>query len=368
MRFPVPSRRRVLSNFPALVLCGVVALSAAGGVFTSDPALAQSDTSAYTVALIGDYNYGPIGGSMWQESERMIADINKATPAFVIHNGDIKGGSTECTDAIVEANKEQFRTFTMPLVYLFGDNEWTDCYRALTAVPRSPFGDPIERLEKLRTTFYSSTSSQGAKQLTFTRQADVDRQFQTYVENVRWVRGPVMYVALNVPGSNNNCFGGPRQITRVPSMFECKVREPAVLKWLSDSFNEAKRQKLRGVVVAMQANPDFENRNGDLPTYDNDGYKRLIKTLQTEVVAFDGEVVLTHGDSHAQRLDTPLTDVVDIRDSREVGKVLGSFRRIETFGNPETHWIRMTVNPAATPIFSFERKVVPGNPTPLPAR
>jgi hypothetical protein len=256
----------------------------------------------------------------------------------------------------------------MPLVYLFGDNEWTDCYRGLTAAPRSPFGDPIERLDKLRTTFYSSDSSQGAQQLTFTRQADIDKQFQTYVENVRWVRGPVMYVAMNVPGSNNNCFGGPRQTTRVPSMYECKVREPAVLKWLGDSFDEAKRVKLRGVVVAIQANPDFENRNADLPGYDNDVYKRLIKTLQREVVALNGEVVLTHGDSHAQRIDKPLTDVIDVRDSAAVGKVLGSFRRVETFGNPETHWIRMSVNPAATPMFSFERMIVPGNPGPLPAR
>jgi hypothetical protein len=368
VRFPTFSLRRRSSNIPAFVFTGLVAVSGAGGIFTGGLASAQPDSASYTVGLIGDFNYGPIDGPMWKESDRMIADINKAKPAFVIHNGDIKGGSTECTDAIVTANKEQFRTFTMPMVYLFGDNEWTDCYRALATVPRSPFGDPIERLEKLRTTFYGTDKSQGAMQLTFTRQADVDRQFQTYVENVRWVRGPVMYVAMNVPGSNNNCFGGPKQITRVPSMYECKLREPAVLQWLSDSFNEAKRLKLRGVVVAIQANPDFENRNADLPGYDNDGYKRLIKTLQNEVVSFNGDVVLTHGDSHAQRIDKPLTDVIDVRDFAEVGKVLGSFRRVETFGNPETHWIRMTVDPSAKSMFSFERMIVPGNPVPLPAR
>jgi hypothetical protein len=361
------SRHPFTSVATGVILTASLVGGSVGGLTAGQVAYAQTE-SAYSVGLIGDYNYGPIDGPMWKESERMVADINKAKPSFVIHNGDIKAGSSECTDAIVTANKDQFRTFTMPMVYLFGDNEWTDCYRGLVANPKSPFGDPIERLDKLRSTFYASNQSQGATPLTFTRQADVDTQFPAYVENIRWVRGPVMFVAMNVPGSNNNCFGGPKQTTKVPSMYECKVREPAVLKWLSQSFDEAKQQKLKGVVVAIQANPDFENRNADLPGYDNDGYKRLIKTLQNEVVAFNGEVVLTHGDSHAQRIDKPLTDVIDVRDAREEGKVLGSFRRVETFGNPETHWIRMTVDPAGKSLFSFERMIVPGNPAPLPAR
>jgi hypothetical protein len=363
---PTTATRRPFSRRTLAVSAALLAGLAAAASMVPTVASAQSSNDKYTVGLIGDFNYGPINGPMWKESDRMIADINNAKPSFVIHNGDIKGGSTECTDEIVLANKTQFRTVDVPLVYLFGDNEWTDCYRALATVPRTPFGDPLERLDYLRQTFYASNESQGATQLTFTRQADVDKQFQTYVENIRWVKGPVMYVAMNVPGSNNNCPGGRRQVTKVPSMFECRLREPAVLKWLSASFDEAKKQNLRGVVIAIQANPDFENRNADLPTYDNDGYKRLIKTLQNEVATFSGEVVLTHGDSHLQKIDQPLTDIIDVRDGTEQGKVIGSFRRVETFGNPETHWIRMTVDPAQKSMFGFERMIVAGNPTPRP--
>ncbi len=335
------------------------------GILVAPPS-AKAATETYTLALIGDYNYGPLNGPLWQESERMIADINAQSPAFVIHNGDTKPGSTECTDEINTATKAQFDRVKSPLVYLFGDNEWTDCHRILATTPKSPFGDPFERLENLRRQFYASNQSQGAIPMTLVRQADIDRQFVAYVENVRWIKGPVMFIGLNVPGSNNNCPGGPSQVTRVPSLFECKLREPAVLKWLSDSFAEAKRLRLSGVLIAMQGNPDFENRRGDLPAYDNNGYKRLIKTLQNEVVSFGGKVVLTHGDSHLQHFDKPLTDVIDVRDATETGRVLGSFRRVETFGNPETHWVRVTVDPTQPDLFSFERMIVKGNPVPKP--
>ena len=340
-------------------LLGLPALS----IISGTSATAQTADEKFTVALIGDYNYGALNGPLWHESGRMIADINANKPSFVIHNGDIKAGSSECTDAIVTATKAQFDSFKMPLVYLFGDNEWTDCHRILSSNPRSAFGDPFERLENLRTTFYSSNRTQGTDPFTVIRQADVDQQFQSYVENVRWKRGPVMFIGLNIPGSNNNCES-PYQATRVPSLYECKVREPAVLKWLSDSFAEAKRLQAKAVFIAMQGNPDFENKNVDMPAYDNNGYKRFLKTLQNEVVQFPGQVVLTHGDSHTQHIDKPLNDVIDVRDPSAKGKVIGSLLRVETFGNPETHWIKMTVDPTSKDLFTFERMIVAGNPAP----
>lgn len=353
------------------LVAGSLALVAAAGLtLTGDRADAQSTPPrAYTVALIGDYNYGPLDGPLWQESERMVVDINKAKPLFAIHNGDIKAGSSECVDEIVAATKAQFDRFTMPLVYLFGDNEWTDCHRILATKPTSRFGDPLERLDNLRTTFYRTNRSQGQNPLTLTRQADVDPQFQTFVENVRWMQGPVLYIGLNIPGSNNNSAGAPgsKQLTRPLSTNEFRVREPATIKWINDSFDEAKRVKARGVVVALQGNPDFENKNPDLPTYDNDGYKRFIKTIQNEAYAFSGEVVVTHGDSHTQHVDQPVTQAIDVRDPFDRSPVIKNLIRVETFGNPETHWVKMTVDPIGPKLFTFDRMIVAGNPIPKAA-
>jgi hypothetical protein len=325
--------------------------------------VAAAEDGPYTVAIIGDYNYGPLDGPLWAESERMIKDINAANVAFTIHNGDIKAGSTECTDDIVTATKKQFDSFTSPLVYQFGDNEWTDCHRFGRANPTSRFGDPIERLDNLRRVFYSRPLSQGAKPMPLTRQADVDTQFPSFVENVRWQRGPVTYVGIDVPGSNNNAPGGPLQTTKVPSNFEWRIREAAVLSWLDQSVAAAVTAKSKVLFISLQANPDFENRNPDLPTYDNDGYKRLIATFQRIAVTFPGKVFITHGDSHQGfKLNSPITDVIDVRSPFEVGKPIASFTRVETFGNPNTHWVKMTVDPKSTDVVTFEAKIVPGNP------
>jgi hypothetical protein len=347
-----------LGSLAALALTSVLA----GGKNVAGAA--DDSNESFKVALIGDYNYGTIDGPFWAESTRMVADINKANVAFSIHNGDIKGGSTECTDDIVRATKLQFDTFKAPVVYQFGDNEWTDCHRFRTANPTTRFGDPIERLDHLRSTFYSVPQSQGGSTMPLVRQADVDPQFPLYVENVRWQRGPVMFVSINVPGSNNNSPGGPRQVTKVASNYEWRAREAAVLSWIDQSAAAAIKAKTKVLFISQQANPDFENTGADLPTYDNDGYLRLIKTYQRLAVTFPGKIYVTHGDSHLGfKTNNPVTDVLDVRDSLATkGKVLGSFTRIETFGNPNTHWIQMTVDPKGKELLTFEPMLVPGNP------
>jgi hypothetical protein len=345
-----------LSTICALTIGAVIA----GG---ANQARAVDENDAYKVAIVGDYNYGPIGGSFWDESTRMIADINKANVAFTVHNGDIKGGSTECTDEIVQAMQTQFGTYKSPIVYQFGDNEWTDCHRFGRANPTSRFGDPIERLDNLRKTFYSKPVSQGATTMALIRQSDVDSQFPLYVENVRWQRGPVMFVSINVPGSNNNSPGGPLQTTKVPSNYEWRAREAAVLSWIDQSAAAAIKAKSKVLFISQQANPDFENTGVDLPTYDNDGFKRLIKTYQRLALTFPGQVYVTHGDSHVGfKKNNPVTDVFDVRDPKETGKVLGAFTRVETFGNPNTHWIQMTVDPKAKELLTFEPMLVKDNP------
>ncbi|MGZ8966203.1 hypothetical protein, partial [Methylomagnum sp.] len=35
-------------------------------------------------ALVGDYNYGPLDGPKWRESERMIAAINASRARFTV--------------------------------------------------------------------------------------------------------------------------------------------------------------------------------------------------------------------------------------------------------------------------------------------
>ena len=45
------------------------------------------------------------------------------------HDGDIKNGSTVCSNEMFANRLELFNTFAHPLIYVPGDNEWTDCHR-----------------------------------------------------------------------------------------------------------------------------------------------------------------------------------------------------------------------------------------------
>jgi hypothetical protein len=121
----------------------------------------------YDFAIIGDAPYGPATGTGTNRVqvypspayERMIAHINAAKkPEFVIHVGDIKEGNSRCDDNVYTVNREYFNTFQMPSILVPGDNEWTDCHR-----PTNGSYDPLERLAFLRTTFYPSTQTLGAK-------------------------------------------------------------------------------------------------------------------------------------------------------------------------------------------------------------
>jgi hypothetical protein len=314
------------------------------------------EPGAFEFALVGDYNYGPVGDPEWRESERMIAAVNASRARFAVHLGDIKAGHAECTDAVYAANRAQFAEFRMPLVYLFGDNEWTDCHRYAATDPRSPFVDPLERLAKLRRMFYPGTSAQGGGRLRLERQADAAREprFRRFVENARWELGGVLFVGANVPGGNNHYSGGPGspQRVKVPGQdAEWALRNAAVIDWLRDSFRRAARRGDRAVFVAWQANPDFEQRRPELPFYDSDGYRELVAALQEQAAAFPGPVVLAHGDSHKGfRTDHPLP--------------LPNFARVENYGDPHTHWTRVTVLPdrQGLEMFRFEGMHVQGNP------
>lgn len=310
----------------------------------------------FDFALVGDYNYGPLDGPKWRESERMIAAINASRVRFTVHLGDIQPGHAECTDAVVEATRRQFMAFRAPLVYLFGDNEWTDCHRFTATNPRSPYLNPLERLGHLRRVFYPGKRSQGVFGLRLERQADVTRNpaYRQFVENIRWQVQDVLFIGAAVPGSNNNYAGGPGspQKVKVPGQdTEWAIRNAAVMDWLRDSFHRAKVNQVRAVVVMWQANPDFENRRPDLPHYDSDGFRDLKGALSALVAGFGHPVVLAHGDSHTGfRVDRPLP--------------LANFLRVENYGDPATHWTKVTVLPGHTGLnmFRFEGMRVPGNP------
>jgi hypothetical protein len=306
--------------------------AAALAVLVATPAMAQP----FTFAAIGDTPY--FLPADYQRFERLIDGINRRGPAFTIHVGDIKSGSTRCTDEMFLTVADYFTTFEGPLIYTPGDNEWTDCHRA-----NNGGFDPIERLAKIRSLFFRDDMSLGKKRLKLTQQS-ADPKFRKFVENARWSHNNVAFATLHLIGSNNNL---QRDRAAVEEYLE---RNEANLAWLAGAFAEARSQNRAALVLSIQANPYFEKHPDE-----RSGFNDFLAGLERETIAFGRPVLLIHGDTHYFRIDQPLTVGPQKRRA-------DNFIRLEVYGERDVHGVLVTVDPAdGVSPFAFRPLLVPEN-------
>ena len=209
--------------------------------------------------------------------------------------------------------------------------------------------DPLERLARLRQLFYAdSGQSMGKRKLSLTSQSE-QRRFQLFRENVLWTIGEVVFATFHAVGSNNG-LGRSAE-----SDAEFRARSEANLEWMRTAFALARDGRFQALMLITQANPRFE-----LPPADprRRGFAELVTVLEQETRAFGKPVVLVHGDTHYFRIDKPLPYVAGSRVST-TPPLLKNFTRVETFGPPDLHWIRVRVVPTNPNIFLFEPEVWP---------
>jgi len=264
--------------------------------------------------------------------ERLIATINQANPSFSIFIGDTKSGSTPCSDEYNQKVKGYFNQFKSPLIYSVGDNEWTDCHR-----PLAGSYDPIERLDALRSTFFSTSKSFGKRQLNLTRQSDVDPKHQKFVENAYWVKNHFLFVSVHIPGSNNN-FERDEQ-----AKAEYYERNQANLDWIQNSFALAQKMNYLGIIFCYQADMFYTPTQAVSP---DSGYRDTLLELSKSAQLFKKPVLLIHGDSHRLILDQPLKTV-------DQKNVLENVLRLEVMGAEQVQAVSIEVNPKSEQPFSF---------------
>lgn len=269
-----------------------LSLSAAGAPAAS----ARPGTDdGYSFAVIGDM---PYGAAEIANFPNVVAQIN-ADPAvrWVNHLGDIKNGSTVCSDSYFQQIKADFDAFRDPLVYTVGDNEWTDCHR-----PNNGGYDPLERLAAIRRIFFPTPGrTLGQHSARVTSQADLG-----IPENVRWQRAGVAFAAVDVVGSNNSLAPWTGNSAPTPEQnAEVIARTAATIQEIHDTFADARRSHLRAVTVLMQADM-FDPTVADPTFADNYGFQAIVAALAREAASFDGAVYLFNGDSHLFHVDQPL--------------------------------------------------------------
>src|SRR5919197_254538 len=242
----------------AVVLAAAVAIyvGSAQGAGPASPGQGRGPET-YTVGLFGDMPYNALGKSQYPN---LLADVNAANVAFSVFDGDLKaGGDGTCGDSLYSTALANFNTLERPLILLPGDNDWTDCWGRYG--PGTGGYDPLERLDLERQLFASTNQSLGQKTLTLTRESSEGGPYAGYPENVRWRFGPVVYIGLNVQGSNDNYpYAGVDGETRSDAEIarqraEEVARKAADIEWLREGFAYAKTTGAKGVMVIWQADP-----------------------------------------------------------------------------------------------------------------
>ncbi len=279
-----------------------------------------------TIAVIGDVPYGEDQEARFGE---LVDAINHDHVDLATHLGDIKNGSTTCTDARFQAVADHFADFKDPLVYTPGDNEWTDCHR----VNNGSF-DPLERLAAIRSLFFSRPGRTLGK-----HPMRVDAQ-PSLTENVSLVDADVVFATVHVVGSNNGLapWSGLGLTAPTPEQAaEVDARIAAALAWIDAAFDQATSEHLAGVVLAMQADT-WAPAPGS-------AQQAIVDRIAARTAAFDGQVLVLQGDTHVFKVDDPLG--------------LDNFTRIVVHGETlPFEYLRLTVDPRADSLFSWERVAV----------
>jgi hypothetical protein len=324
-----------------MLMLTIALTTAAAGV-----AAAKNRSRTATVAVIGDT---PYGAAQLAYFPTLRAAINAdAAVSTVVHVGDIKNGSSLCTDEYNAQIETLFEGFTHPLVYSPGDNEWTDCHRK-----KAGKYDPLERLQAVRDVFFPTpglTLGGTWPRIVFS-QAWLPG-FREFPENQLWIEGGVVFSAVHIVGSNNDLVpwftdDATDNLVDDPTrrVGEWQRRVDADVAWLATTFITAELTGARGVVILTQAD-----------MWDGtplDGFDATVAALAQLSAQFGKPVLLVNGDSHQFQVDHPLAEGSPVH---HVTTKAPNLTRITVEGAENAHeYLRLTADPDSPTVFAWTR-------------
>jgi hypothetical protein len=339
-------RHTLLALASTILLAGSVTSPAIASGAGGRPA-PHHHRGSFTFAVIGDVPYGTDAEAHFPD---FIEGIN-ADPDVtqVTHLGDIKSGSTTCTDERFQAVRTNFDLFEDPLYYTPGDNEWTDCHRANNGAFQ-----PLERLAKVRSLFFTPAGRTQGHQVRVASQARLG-----FPENVRWTRGDVAFATIHVVGSNNDLapWTGIGQTTATPQQVdEQKRRMAAAIANVRATYADARKHHRRTVVIQQQADM-FDPTVTDPQISDYSAFTPLVQALVDESRRFHGVSYLFNGDSHRFNEDRPVAEGSPWLSFYGVKRSSDDLHRITVDGSDlgEADWLKVTVHQRGPAPLTFEQ-------------
>ena len=156
-----------------------------------------------------------------------------------MHLGDIKNGSSQCTDTYFQSIRSSFDTFADPLSTRRATTSGPTATARTTATTTRWSG-----LQKLRQLFFDNpgrTLGQNSERV----RSQTNKGFP---ENVRWRRNDIQFGVINLPGSNNDlapwtgAWGDGLTVGPVQQA-EHDSRLAANLDWIDGIFQRAERHR-----------------------------------------------------------------------------------------------------------------------------
>lgn len=313
------------------LVAGMAAARTEAASGTAATQLAAQPDRSFSFAVLGDVPYSTLD---IEQTRQVLATIDEQYQ-FTIHIGDLKSSTESCSDSLLDERLALLGTSLRPLVFVPGDNEWTDCLKERAGSFR-----PFNRLDHLRQRAFSGGRSLGRQTMPFEQQARLQPRYPV-MENLRWVLNGVLFVTLNRPGGVDL-----RNFTNDESRLYGDLHE-ANEAWLRSAFEQARRQSIRLLVIATHANPSFEN---DVQPWrrrlKRDAHGRFRRLLADLASGFDGQILFIHGDTHWFQVNQPLVD--------RTGEEVTNLTRLESFGTPfSASWVQVRVTPERSPMFSI---------------
>ncbi len=378
MKRHISTMKRILVIVAAL--CALIANNtyAEGEGRSGDQRREQDDKDhgqPLTLAVFGDWPYSQ---ALLDAAPLLLDSINSDPKVrLVLHVGDIHSESMPCTGAglnpiPVASNPNWnlgifniFEQFKDALVYTPGDNEWTDCHKS----KEGSSGDPLKELASVRSLFFPEPGGTlgGRKKRVLTQAESYDPHFPAdaqFVENIIWEDARVIFVTINLPGSNNDTlpwtgvFSNPTAQAK-----EVDDRTGADIRWLERAFAQAEADDAKAVLIGLQADmwdPAADPAQNLGKTVDGlDGYTKFVQELAKLSLRFGRPVLLINGDSHLFEVDHPLADPTTAAGKIHNAPAVPNLTRITVQGstNEPSEWLRLTIDPRSPNVFSWENVV-----------
>lgn len=110
---------------------------------------------------------------------------------------------------------------------------------------------------------------------------------------------------------------------------EFNAREAAALAWIDSAFARATSTGAAGVLLLLHAEP-----------VNSTGFTKVRARILQRSAEFGRSVLLVHGDEHRFESEPHYGGVANLT-------------RLETFGNTAKWWIRLSVDPQTSAVFSW---------------